>query len=92
MRSRMRSVSRPLIVWISSLPELEALDHRRQRDRVGASGDVHEERGDDGEGQRELDDELRAHPGHRLHLDQAVEALDRLQHDVEAHARGRRPR
>ena len=69
--------------------ELEALDDRAQRHRVRAIGDLDEERGDDGEGQGELDDELRAHAGDRLHLDETVQPLDGLQNDVEADAAAR---
>ena len=63
--------------------ELQALDHRGQGHGVGAAGDLHQEGGDDGQGERELDDELGADARHRLHLHQPVEPLDGLEDDVE---------
>ena len=57
-----------------------------EREGKGAAADLDQEGRDDGEGQGELDDELRPDAGDRLDLHEAREALDGLEHHVQADA------
>jgi hypothetical protein len=70
-------------------PEFEALHDRRERHGVSRARGFDQERGDDRQGERQLDRELGSDTGHALDLDQTVQTLDRLQHDVQPDATAR---
>ena len=72
-----------------ALTVLQALHHRAQGQSEGAARDLHEQGGDDGEGEGKLDDELGAHTRDALRFHEAVQPLDGLEHDVEPHSAAR---
>ena len=62
------------------------LDHRKLRDRKAIAGALHDQRGDDRERERNLDDEARAVAEHGLHVDHAADLIHVGAHDVHADA------
>ena len=61
-------------------------DHGELRNRKAVAGGFHDQRGDDGERQRNLDGDAGAFAGHRLHVDGAADLVDIGAHHVHADA------
>ena len=62
------------------------LDHGELRDGEALAGRLDQQRGDDGERERNLDDEAGAAAAHRFHVDGAADLVDVGAHDVHADA------
>ena len=81
-----RGVLDALDAMLRIVAHAHQLDHRQLRDREAIAGALHDQRGDDRERQRNLDDEARALAEHRLHVDDAADLIDVGAHDVHADA------
>ena len=67
-------------------PRAHQFDHGQLRNRKTVAGGFHDQRGDDGERQRNLDGDAGALAGHRLHVDGAADLVDIGAHHVHADA------
>ncbi len=67
-------------------PRTHQFDHRQLRDRKAVAGGFHDQGGDDGQGQRDLDGDAGALAGHRLDVDGAADLVDIGAHHVHADA------